>query len=283
MIVLYERYGNHSNRLIQNMHFEAYCKYHNIRFYNLDFYDIENVYGIKPEINYSNMNKLLSYILTKKRKIAENIIKEINKVKFNLILLYIYDQKQHENNYELYEKQILKHKRSIILVKSWCFRCNDYIKMYRDYFVKKYTPINLNSEEYNNIKNQFKNYDLKVGIHIRRGDYKEWNDGLYYYEDDVYYDIIEQFSNLHKNKKILFILFSNEEINFKLNYDYAISKCKWYEDHSLMSICDYLIGPPSTFTSWASFIGNVPTYHIKDKHKNIELSDFILNTIYNII
>ena len=197
--------------------------------------------------------------------------------------MYIYDQKWHENNYELYEKQILKHKKSIILVKSWYFRCNDYISMYRDYFVKKYTPINLNSEEYNNIKNQFKNYDLKVGIHIRRGDYKEWNDGLYYYEDDVYYDIIEQFSNLYKNKKILFILFSNEEINLKPNYDYIISKCKWYEDHSLMSICDYLIGPPSTFTSWASFIGNVPTYHIKDKHKNIELSDFILNTIYNII
>lgn len=62
-----------------------------------------------------------------------------------------------------------------------------------------------------------------------------------------------------------------------------VSKCKWYEDHSLMSMCDYLIGPPSTFTSWSSFIGNVPTYHIKDKYKKIELSDFILNSIYNII
>ena len=47
-----------------------------------------------------------------------------------------------------------------------------------------------------------------------------------------------------------------------------------------MSMCDYLIGPPSTFTSWASFIGNVPTYHIKNKYKKIELSDFVLNTIY---
>ncbi|MEI0703204.1 hypothetical protein [Brachyspira intermedia] len=283
MVVLYERYGNHSNRLIQNIHFEAYCKHHNIPFYNLDFYDMEDIYGIKTEVNYTNMNKLFTYILTKKRKITENVIWEINKVKFSLILLYIYDQKWHENNYELYDKQILKHKRSIILVKSWYFRCNDYIDMYRDYFVKKYTPINLNSEEYNSIKNIFVNYDIKVGVHIRKGDYKEWNGGQYYYEDNVYNDIIEQFVNLHKNKRILFILFSNEEITLKPNYDYVISKCKWYEDHSLMSMCDYLIGPPSTFTSWASFIGNVPMYHIKNKHKSIELSDFILNGIHDII
>ena len=49
MVVLYERYGNHSNRLIQNMHFEAYCKHYNIPFYNIDFYDIEDIYGSKDK------------------------------------------------------------------------------------------------------------------------------------------------------------------------------------------------------------------------------------------
>jgi len=24
--------------------------------------------------------------------------------------------------------------------------------------------------------------------------------------------------------------------------------------------CDYIVGPPSTFTSWASFYGDVPVY-----------------------
>lgn len=34
------------------------------------------------------------------------------------------------------------------------------------------------------------------------------------------------------------------------------------EDLYALAECDYLIGPPSTFTVWASFYGNVPLCHV---------------------
>lgn len=49
---------------------------------------------------------------------------------------------------------------------------------------------------------------------------------------------------------------------------------EWYIDHFLMSKCDYLIGPPSTFTMWASYIGKVKYYHIENDSGEIRLSDF---------
>ena len=35
-----------------------------------------------------------------------------------------------------------------------------------------------------------------------------------------------------------------------------------YEDLCLLSKCHYLIGPPSTFSGWASFIGRVPLLYM---------------------
>jgi len=37
---------------------------------------------------------------------------------------------------------------------------------------------------------------------------------------------------------------------------------------------DYIIGPPSTFTMWASFYGSVPLLVIDNRKENILLSDF---------
>jgi hypothetical protein len=37
------------------------------------------------------------------------------------------------------------------------------------------------------------------------------------------------------------------------------------EDLYALASCDYIIGPPSTFSQWASFYGNVPRYMVNYK------------------
>ena len=75
-------------------------------------------------------------------------------------------------------------------------------------------------------------------------------------------------------KEILFILFSNESISIKENENIVISKESWYFDQWIMTNCDYLIGPPSTFTGWASYIGEVPLLYMESNNVNYSLDDF---------
>lgn len=274
MVFLYKRFGDKSNRLLQNIHFEAYCKHNNIEYHNLEFYDMEYIYGIKDKYSFKKLPPILLPSLNTRYGIIEGISNFCKKMHIKNYLIYDYMDINLRENIELYDSQILSNKNKTIFVSGWDFRVTNLVYQYRDYFSKKYTPINLNSEEYNNIKNKFADYDLKVGIHIRRGDYKDWNKGRFFYEDEVYNDKIDQFYNLFPNKKILFIIFSNEEITLKPNHDYIISKCQWYEDHSLLSLCDYIMGPPSTFTIWASYIGDVPLYHIYSRDDIINVSNF---------
>ena len=271
MLFLYKRFGDKSNRLLQNMHFEAYCKHNNIEYHNLEFYDMEDFYGIKDKYSFKKMPKIFLPNLNTRYGIIESLSKFAAKLNIKNFLIFDYMNIEDRNNIALYDKQILENRDKIIFVSGWEFRVPELAVKYRDYFKEKYTP---KLKKPTIIYEKFKNYDIKVGVHIRRGDYRGWNNGKYFYEDEVYNDKIEQFSNLFKDKKILFILFSNEEITLKPKRDYIISKCDWYEDHYLLSLCDYIIGAPSTFTIWASFIGNVPLMHILGRDDKVNLNSF---------
>jgi hypothetical protein len=175
---------------------------------------------------------------------------------------------------------ITKSDKNNIYVGGWCFRDNELTTKYQDYFICNYTL----KEEYYKDNNLYlemvnlkKNGNIIIGIHIRRGDYKLWNEGKYFFDDDVYMVYIQNMKNeieIKYNRQCKFILFSNEPLSFVENENTYISKNNWYVDQFLMSKCDYLIGPPSTFTLWASYIGKVKCYHIEDKSGIINLENF---------
>ena len=78
-----------------------------------------------------------------------------------------------------------------------------------------------------------------------------------------------------QGKEVVFVVFSNEKVKFTIESTNIIySENKWYVDHYLMSQCNYLIGPPSTFSLWASYVGKTPYYHIKDVIEDISLNNF---------
>lgn len=117
-----------------------------------------------------------------------------------------------------------------------------------------------------------------VGVHIRRGDYRTWRNGEFFFTDDVYQTYMNNLeAELMKatGKKSLFIVFSNEKVHLKKSDNILISLNFWYVDQQIMSLCDYLIGPVSTFTLWASYIGKAKYFHMKDDSGKIDLENFI--------
>lgn len=120
-----------------------------------------------------------------------------------------------------------------------------------------------------------------IGVHLRRGDYKAWRDGRYFFSDSEYKrcinDLIQEFE-IQENIKVL--LFSNEEIQVLDFYDkkYSVKRMLGSpaQDFHMMSKCDYLLGPPSSFSGLASFLGKVPRYMIEDANKKMSKNDFLV-------
>lgn len=278
MVFLCSRFGDHSNRLFQTTHFEAFCKYNNVPFLNMDFTDMDKIYGIAKKYiwQYISISRNLWPRREAKVKIIRATAKFANFISSGKIKIIDYaDPAVSEDEKKKYDTY-LSDKKLYVFVFGWRINFEKYVNMYKDFFVQKYTPKITFSDECKNILSKFDGYDLTVAVHIRRGDYKRFYGGKYYYEDGVYEKFINDFASIHKDKKILFVLFSNSRVGINISYDNIISKCKWYEDQAIMSKCNYIIGAPSTFSMWASFIGDTPYYHIYDKNDALQMSKFTL-------
>ena len=130
------------------------------------------------------------------------------------------------------------------------------------------------------VKNIRKDNDVIVGVHIRRGDYREWNNGKYYYDNETYKSFISSIKNSKqlKDKKVAFILCSNEKIDFDFFNKYS-NECypstgHFVEDCYVLSKCDYIIGPPSTYSGWASIMGKTPLLYLDGECSEIDMNNF---------
>ena len=128
-----------------------------------------------------------------------------------------------------------------------------------------------------------KDCDMVVGIHIRHGDYKTFHNGRYFYTLEEYHQFMLQINSLYSNKQVAFFISSNEQFSidiFKGCRCYRFSKQPSGDiiDLYSLSLCDRILGPWSTYSRWASFIGEVPLCFIKQKNQQLTDEDFSIVT-----
>jgi hypothetical protein len=182
------------------------------------------------------------------------------------------------------EKTLLNafEKKAVVFTGGWSFRVPHLIEKHRSKIEKKYSlkpEFYENNDFYKKIMKIKQKDNILIAIHIRRGDYKKWQGGKYYFEDNVYEKYMRDFSQKLSKKDAreqMFIIFSNDGVKFTENENLLVSKEKWYIDQHIMSICDYIIGPRSTFTLWANFMGDNTLFCIQDDSGNIDntITDF---------
>jgi len=195
-----------------------------------------------------------------KKDWLDTIFNLLNRMKLNFFI----------TNLDKDNKDLKASRKQRTYIKGWGFRQHELTVKYRSFFQKKYSLNSLffiKNPTYTDIIKKQENGNIIVGIHIRRGDYKTWKNGKYYYENVVYENCIGQVKKLLSEKfekEISFIIFSNESSQLSIeNLTYSTNE--WFIDQRLMMECNFLIGPPSTFTSWASYIGETPLLHIESK------------------
>jgi len=125
--------------------------------------------------------------------------------------------------------------------------------------------------------------DIIVGVHIRHGDYKTFYDGRYYYTLEEFHQFMLRIQALYDDRRVAFFISSNEP------FDVNIFKgCRCYRfgkepsgdilDLYTLSLCDRILGPWSTYSRWASFIGEVPLCFIENKDQQFTDDSFSVVT-----
>ena len=112
-----------------------------------------------------------------------------------------------------------------------------------------------------------KRYQRIVGIHIRRGDYGRYRDGQWYFDNATYRALIVHIASLFPGEAVGFVIATNEPFPSEdfTGLDVHPAPGHLALDMYALSCCDLIAGPPSTFSGWASFVGETPIYFLQDR------------------
>ncbi|EMI15734.1 hypothetical protein RMSM_07346 [Rhodopirellula maiorica SM1] len=115
--------------------------------------------------------------------------------------------------------------------------------------------------------------DVVIGIHIRQGDYRTFLGGRYYYEVRDYVATMREVQAQLAPRRVTFLVCTNvpyDQSDFAgLNVQFGPGVP--VQDMYALAETDMIIGPPSTFTMWASFYGGAPLAMMKRCDAKIEV------------
>lgn len=173
-------------------------------------------------------------------------------------------------------------RRKNIVLDMWDYKSNSILFESEDLFLKNYMELfNLFNTDISAVKENFISDKPNIALHIRRGDYSGYAGGRFYYSDEIYLNKVRELCRIIKTDDIRLIICTNDsELNKDLyasEYpDTVVSKENFTTDHQLMAACDYIIGPPSSFSMWASFLGQTPCMHIYKPDEKLTKNDFVI-------
>lgn len=186
-------------------------------------------------------------------------------------------------SYDLADPQFaqLRHSTWALIVEGWLFRDFDSFVKHSAAIREFFTPAAVHQQHIANALAEAKHdCDVLVGIHIRQGDYAQWQGGKYYYDTATYAGLAHRAAAWWPGKRVKFLLCSNVAPDLSLfsGLHCALGPNHPLEDLYALAQCHYLMGPPSTYNMWASFYGEVPLYTIQDPTASFDLTNFTIRT-----
>ena len=178
------------------------------------------------------------------------------------------------------ERQMLAHRW--LVAEGWYARWYDLFLKYKEDILRLFAFKETVTRPVDRFLAQQPPSDVRLGVHIRRGDYRAWYDGRFFFSDEQYLSVIRQFIGLRAGQRIHVFICGNDP---SLDRDFFTSRLAGSarvsfpdgnpgEDLCLLSRCDWLIGPPSTFTLVASMYRDIPLYWMTDAGQSLTDASF---------
>lgn len=164
---------------------------------------------------------------------------------------------------------LAKPQDSLIVLDGWGFRCTRGFARWRTEIAAAYSPLPTRQSKVLQLITPLRHGSnskrkIVVGLHIRRGDYQEWQGGHYFFSWEQYERVARAIVNQYGIDNISLLVCSNEALpeRFLNDISYASSREDAVVDMYALGACDLIVGPPSTFTGWPAVILGTPLCNI---------------------
>ena len=216
-------------------------------------------------------------------KLLEILASSLNRISLRLLNFKLWkkiqslDLLQNKTEKDFHEVEATIQNSDITFLRG--FVHNQPYSIFRKVFpeIKEYFEVSSRyTSEINKPLESLKEYDILVGVAIRHGDYKIWQNGKYYLSTETYHQWMEKVENFFASKKVGFFIASDEEQDLSIfeKHNFFFRSGHPLENLYSLSKCDVLLSVPSSFAGWAHFIGKTPLLTINNNVREIQKEDF---------
>ncbi|MEJ2582598.1 MAG: alpha-1,2-fucosyltransferase [Acidobacteriota bacterium] len=170
-------------------------------------------------------------------------------------------------------------KRRLVLLKGWLFRHRTGVELHADLIRDFFRPVVSIREEADRLVDAARRQaDVLVGVHIRRRDYRSFMDGRYFYDLGSYLASMKSVAAIFSPRRVAFLVCSDEMLDLSSVEGVSLTTSAMgpVQDLWALSRCDLVMGPPSTFSTWAAFLGKVPRWEIVVSDAEPAENDFVV-------
>ena len=162
-----------------------------------------------------------------------------------------------------------------VYLRTWLFRGPESLARYRATILDVFRPQKAVENEAAALLAQARDQaDRVIGVHVRWEDYRGTE---FFLDQATLRSRMETIRAFWPDQRVRFLLFSNEALPRDgwgaLDVAYSPGLSVPFDLHAL-SLCDGLLGPPSTFSGWASFAGAVPLLTLSQHRPQPVPTDF---------
>ena len=285
LLIIYCDYGRLGNRLHTHANALAWCIENNYNLINLSFSDYAELFRNSPNHKFGKL-QLTNNFLFKLFSISllrSFLRRLLLSDKWMERLACIFNQIRPAKNEALLESDLSRQikQNKINLIKYWDISCRNSINIHQHKLRTYLRPNKRFVVTAEKIIDELRSkYECVVGVHARRGDYSAYLDGIHYHSWESYLDWANQTKQVleKSGKKNVGIVICSDEVppsTVSKNKDvYFNSSNETMIDIHLLSLCDYNLGPPSSFGTWISWFGKVPRFVVYNNTEVTSLEHF---------
>jgi len=293
LFIIARRAGRLANRLVLFAHFIAFAEEKGHRVFNFTFNSYANLFETTQRDVFCRYPALVqkSWVdsvpglahAIRSSRIFYHAIRFASEWQTRLPILgqgtVILREREKTENTPLHHPKVLDQIRDahVVLVDGWRFCASEWVQRHAPKIRSYFRPVAACRESSRQAVDCLRQRsDVVIGVHIRQGDYRRWRGGKFFFTISQYArwmrELVEQFPG----RQVSFLVCSDESRHAnefpRLNVEFGPGAP--VTDLYALAQCDYILGPPSTFSHWASFYGNKPLFHVTDNHVRPDLDRF---------